>query len=125
MKNYALEYLNERIKEVEDVLNGLDENRFVATPERLKKIADNYNRKHIDLMRAIKILDTKANAGEEQCNSPVVNPRLLFDKGMKYAYELANDSHVDDNGELTVSLDVITDVAKTYVKHVKHFLNEV
>ena len=60
----------------------------------------------------------------KQKSKYLVSPNLLFNKGIEYAYELAKESHVDVNGVLTVSLDALKDVAKTYVKYVTHFLSD-
>ena len=45
-----------------------------------------------------------------------VSPRLLFDEGIKYYKELAEDSGQELN------IDTATMIAKDYVKHVNHFL---
>ncbi len=52
-----------------------------------------------------------------------VNTRELEEKGLTYAYELAKETHLNEDGILTVSADVLQMVAKDYVKHVSHFLN--
>jgi len=46
-----------------------------------------------------------------------VSPRLLFDNGLKYYKELAEES----GNELNI--DIASMIAKDYVKHVNHFLN--
>jgi len=68
MENYALEYLNERIKEIEDLLNGLDENRFVGTPERLSQLTAKYNQNHIDLTFAVEILNSNSETDKSKRN---------------------------------------------------------
>ena len=52
-----------------------------------------------------------------------VNTRDLEEKGLTYAYELAKETHLNEDGILTVNADVLQMVAKDYVKHVSHFLN--
>lgn len=45
-----------------------------------------------------------------------VTPRLLFDEGIKYYKELADESAQELN------IDTATIIAKDYAKHVAHFL---
>lgn len=65
----------------------------------------------------------ESKATKELLNLFSINTRELEEKGLTYAYELAKETHTNEDGILTVDVDVLKMVAKDYVKHVKHFLN--
>lgn len=65
----------------------------------------------------------ESKATKELLNLFSVNTRSLEEKGLTYAYELAKETHLNEDGILTINADVLQMVAKDYVKHVSHFLN--
>ena len=64
----------------------------------------------------------ESKATKELLNLFSVNTRSLEEKGLEYAYELAKQTHTDEDG-IFINIDVLKMVAKDYVKHVSHFLN--
>lgn len=80
--------------------------------------------KIIEILRYHRIEeDMVEDCTKELLNLFSVNTCELEEKGLTYAYDLAKETHLNEDGILTINADVLQMVAKDYVKHVKHFLN--